>query len=48
MGKIRTRNQHQAEFVKCIQKFGGKAVNIKHGKYTLISYQCLPVLYQME
>ena len=24
MGKIRTRNQHQAEFVKCIQKFGGK------------------------
>ena len=24
MGKIRTRNEHQAEFVKCIQKFGGK------------------------
>ena len=24
MGKIRTRNQYQAEFVKCIQKFGGK------------------------
>lgn len=24
MGKIRTRNQHQAEFVKCIQKFGSK------------------------